>query len=191
MLELTLVNKENRLASDYVPSGLVEIDNPFFRSSYGDLALMINFQVKEAFLELQQEALVNGYMVYVDSGYRPYTYQENVLKAMVQEIGDEAYLKVAPPGASEHQTGLAIDIGTVIDGKYIDELEDNMIVTKWLHENAHRFGFILRYPKGKEEVTGFNYEPWHLRYVGREVAYQMREEEKTLEEYLKVRGLGK
>ena len=87
---------------------------------------------------------------------------------------------VAPPGTSEHQTGLAIDFASFQDGKYQEALTEKEI--EWLQNNAHRFGFILRYPKGKESITGYNYEPWHYRYVG-DLSYILYNFDITLEEY--------
>lgn len=90
------------------------------------------------------------------------------------------------PGASEHHTGLAVDIISVEwqqDGKELSELFDTTNAFKWLNIHAANYGFILRYPKGKEKVTGINYEPWHYRYVGKEVAVYLKEKNLTLEEY--------
>lgn len=98
-------------------------------------------------------------------------------------MGNAAYDKVALPGTSEHESGLAIDCGIVIDGEYIDELPENAPITKWIHENCYKYGFILRYPKGKEEITGYKYEPWHLRYVGPKLAKYLTENDLTLDEY--------
>ena len=123
------------------------------------------------------------YELWIDSGYRTREYQEIVLQNDIKEMGEAAYDKVALPGTSEHESGLAIDCGIVIDGKYFDELPEDAPITKWIHENCYKYGFIVRYPKGKEEITGYKYEPWHLRYVGLKLAKYLTKNNLTLDEY--------
>ena len=94
---------------------------------------------------------------------------------------------IAVPGASEHQVGLALDI--VCSTYYrLDEAFGDTEAGKWLAENSYQYGFILRYPKDKEEITGIEYEPWHFRYVGKEAAKEMTEQKLTLEEYVEQVG---
>ena len=89
------------------------------------------------------------------------------------------------PGSSEHQTGLAIDICVYRDNNcYIEHDIDEMDEIKWIHQNAHKYGFILRYPSDKEDITGYNYESWHLRYVGN-IARYLYINKLTMEDYLK------
>lgn len=93
----------------------------------------------------------------------------------------------AKPGMSEHQTGLAIDLSTP---SIKNELVEKFDTTKegiWLRDNCYKYGFIIRYPKSKEDITGYAYEPWHVRYVGKEVAQEIYDKALTLEEYLKER----
>ena len=144
-----------------------------------------------AFQLLKEEALKEGYELWIDSGYRTSSYQEKVLNHYLKTMGEEAYQKVALPKTSEHESGYAIDLGTVIDGKYFDEITNELPVTKWLHENCHKYGFIIRYPKDREEIKGFKYEPWHLRYVGLELAKYLYETDLTLEEYHREKSLKK
>ena len=104
---------------------------------------------------------------------RTYEYQEKIYNKLIREKGfNYAFRHIAPPGASEHQTGLAIDICVYRDGNcYIEHEISEFEEIKWLHNNCYKFGFILRYPEGMEEVTGYNYEPWHFRYVGNIASY--------------------
>ncbi len=188
MPALILVNKENPLDFNYVPSNLVLVNNPFFKSLNKEIKLQVIDYVYEAFLKMAQDAQKLGYEIYIDSGYRSGLYQQEILNHYLNELGKEAYNKVALPGTSEHQTGLAIDIGTLIDGIYYEEITEDMRVFKWLNDNAYKYGFILRYPKGKEAITGYKFEPWHFRFVGQTLAYHLRKNNLTLEEYL-IKGM--
>lgn len=164
---LTLVNRDNLLDKTYIPTNLVDT-----HSKYKDNVL-INNRVYCFFNLLRHEALKNGYNIDIMSGYRSYKYQDSLYKKLINDKGLNYTLRhVAPGGASEHQTGLAIDVCVYRDNKcYIEhEINDFEEIT-WLHDNAHRFGFILRYLDGKEDITGYNYEPWHFRYVGNLASY--------------------
>ena len=183
-----LVNKNHPLPEDFTPDNIILLDNPYYQSFIPNTPLRVSAVVASAFNKLKEDAKKEGYELWIDSGYRSRDYQKEVLKYYLQEMGDLAYEKVALPGTSEHETGLAIDCATVIDGKYIDELTDDLPVTKWLHANCQNYGFILRYPKDKVEITGYHYEPWHLRYVGKELAEYLTENNLTLEEYQLRRG---
>ncbi len=124
-------------------------------------------------------ALKDGAKLRIISGFRSYDYQEKIYNIYVKEFGEEKTNTFsAKPGHSEHQTGLAIDICEDSD-KFIGTKED-----KWLQKNAYKFGFIIRYPKGKEDITGYKYEPWHLRYIGRKHSKKICCNNLTLEEYL-------
>lgn len=128
---------------------------------------------------------MNGFQLDVDSAYRSKEYQEKVMNEIIKEKGIEYARKyVAVPGYSEHQTGLAIDICLKRGNDFI--YDDDLLgtgVIEFIEENAHKFGFILRYPKGKENITKYNYEPWHLRYVGLKLADYLYSKDITLEEY--------
>ena len=179
-----LVNKENPLASDYVPEGLVEYpeyNGPKIDPTHKTL---VEKETLEAFWELQAAAKADGYHIIIDSAYRSYDYQVKVLNHWLEKEGEKAYAFVAMPGTIEHQTGLAFDIALYRNGEYTDDLNEKMSEIFWMNENAWRFGFILRYPKGTQDITGFKYEYWHFRYVGREVALKMHDDGiVTLEEY--------
>ena len=115
-----------------------------------------------------------------NSAYRSYESQKNVYNNRVKNQGKEsADAYVAKPGFSEHQTGLCIDI-TNKDRYFVEGTEE----VEWLKENCSKFGFIIRYPKDKKDVTGIEYEPWHIRYVGKDVAKYISDNGITLEEYL-------
>ena len=138
----------------------------------------------EAFRKLQAYVLEKGYDIEIESAYRSIEHQEKVFNDCALKKG-LVYTKkyVAAPGYSEHHTGLALDICLYKDDKFIIEhdLPEDFIL--FLKENVSKFGFIVRYPKGKEKITGYNYEPWHIRYVG-ESAKEIMDKNITLEEYL-------
>ena len=138
--------------------------------------------------EMIQAAKKQNIRLTAFSGYRSYAYQETLYTNYVARDGqEEADRYSARPGHSEHQTGLAFDIGEV--GKedlWLTDAFGETAAGKWLVDNAHEYGFILRYPKGKEHITGFMYESWHFRYVGKDVAAKIKKQNVTLEEYLGV-----
>lgn len=132
-----------------------------------------------ALKQLQQAASTAGHNIPLISGFRSYSRQQTLYNNYVARDGQAlADTYSARPGHSEHQTGLAFDVGN---------LDDNYGSTPagiWLKENCHKYGFIIRYPKGKESITGYQYEPWHIRYVGVEHATKIMNQNITLEEYL-------
>ena len=138
-------------------------------------------KIRELIADMQS----NGYNIASNySGYRSHAYQTNLYNNYVQQSGKEAAdTYSARPGYSEHETGLCFDL---IDGN--GALVESAPEAKWIKENAHKYGFILRYPEGKEDITGYMHEPWHLRYVGKSVAKKIYENNLTLEEYLNVSG---
>ena len=173
---LVLVNKEFKLPDDYIPSNLEIISN-----EYANDNKYLRSEAKEAFESLSHDAKDLGYKVIAVSTYRDYDYQNRLYNEYVEEKGIGYADKCsARPGHSEHQTGLAVDVeGSNND---YDEFE-NSIEFEWMKNNAYKYGFILRYPRGKEKITGFKYEPWHYRYVGKDAAKVIYEENITLEEY--------
>jgi len=183
-----LVNKENLLASDYVPDEIVTIDEPMGSKIDKNYVNHLNAEVYRNFKLMQADALKQGFEIFVDSSYRTYAYQEKVFNSIAIEKGLEHALQyVAPPGGSEHQTGLAFDVIFRRNGEMIEEQLETDPEIIWLYENSYKYGFILRYPKGKEEITSFNYEPWHFRYVGKELAMELHEKDITLEEYYELK----
>lgn len=138
-----------------------------------------NAKANAALQKLQQAAAEKGYAMELISGYRSYEYQKELYANYVKRDGQAAADRYsAKPGTSEHQSGLAFDVGA------IDEAFQDTKSGKWLAKHCATYGFILRYPKGKEAITGYMYEPWHIRYVGEEPAKAIMEQHLTLEEYL-------
>jgi len=132
-----------------------------------------------ALYELQNAASLAGFSMPLLSGYRSYYTQQYLYNSYVDTYGrDLADTFSARPGYSEHQTGLAFDVGSIDD--YYGDTAPGI----WLKENAHYYGFIIRYPKGKEYITGYKYEPWHIRYLGVDIATDIYNKGITLEEYL-------
>ena len=183
---LILVNKDHPLDKNFVPEDLVEINEPTGTKVDSTYVNRLNKEVYAHFKKMQEAALKEGYQIFIDSSYRTYEYQQVLFDDLVSKKGLEYTLtSVAKPGCSEHQTGLAIDILFMRDGVLFESFEVDEPEIVWAMNNAYKFGFILRYPKDKEDVTGFMFEPWHYRYVGEEVSRQMHEKNiLTLEELL-------
>jgi len=179
---LVLVNKNNQLKSNYIPKDLELIS-----LNYSNEFKYLRHEAKIHFESLSKEASILGYRIVAVSAYRDYDYQKKLFNYYVDKKGLEYALECsAKPGHSEHQTGLSVDVeGTNRD-------YDNFIGSKeyiWMKDNAHKYGFILRYPKGKEHITGFKFEPWHYRYVGIDVATYIYNNNLTLEEYLENKSI--
>lgn len=176
---LMLVNKENPLGLAYEPKSLVKPKIKFLRDTSEESRHMEETAAK-ALEELFKTAKSENITLIGSSAYRSYKSQVRVLNEEISSKGvDYANKYVAKPGKSEHQSGLAIDVTN--EARCFDKTS---LEAQWLANNAHRFGFILRYPEGKEHITGYNYEPWHIRYVGKEAAKEIYDRNITLEEYL-------
>lgn len=183
MDKLVLVNKNNMIDSDFIDSVLlVEVD-----SIYGD-KILVEEETFYFYQKLKEFLLGMGIAIGIDSGYRSLEHQQKNYSDFIIKYGKEyADSIVAPVGCSEHHTGLAIDISIKVDNEFLIDNYDlmkNENIYLEIHKHLSKFGFILRYPKGKEDITGYPYEPWHIRYVGVEVAKKIYEENLTLEEYL-------
>ena len=181
-----LVNKNYRLPADYEPSDLVLLDVPLYNKDKNNEA---NYLRKEAARALKNlfEAAYNekGYELIARSGYRSYDTQVMLYDRYVKEDGVEAAdTYSARPGHSEHQTGLTIDITSDSVHGGLTETFGETDEGKWVAENAHRFGFIIRYPENRVDETGYQYEPWHLRYVGTEAATSIYNDQLILEDYV-------
>ncbi len=171
-----LVNRSHRLEESYVPCRLTAPAIPF-DAVPGELKRLMEDRAAQAAEKLFSAARQDGYPLMGVSGYRPYARQQ----ALYENAGDKRY--VAPPGASEHQTGLALDVScAALD---FDLTEDFAALPegRWLAANAHLYGFILRYPKDREEITGYAWEPWHIRYVTKSLSIYLTLTGLTLEEY--------
>ncbi|WLR56739.1 M15 family metallopeptidase [Mesobacillus subterraneus] len=181
---MSLVNKIFGLPENYIPADLVRPNVPF---SFGDAKLEKSLMRKEAADALEKMfngAKSEGFELAAVSGYRSYGRQETLFNAEVNKVGEEKALQaVARPGSSEHQTGLTMDISSKTNNFNLNEQFGSTKEGVWLAHNAHKYGFILRYPRGKEGITGYMYEPWHFRYVGIKAATEIYENDWTLEEY--------
>lgn len=181
---LSLVNKIFGLPDNYIPSDLVR---PNVQFSFGEEKLEKSLMREEAATALEKmfaAAREDGIELFAVSGYRSFGRQDVLFSAEVQRVGEEKAMQaVAVPGSSEHQTGLTMDISSRTNNFNLNEQFGSMKEGVWLANNAHKFGFIMRYPKGKEDITGYMYEPWHYRYIGIKAATEVFENEWTLEEY--------
>lgn len=173
---LMLVNKYNHLSDNYTPDDLEDVSNWY---AYG--TNQIREEVYDHFLDMFYDAKEEGLTLIITSGYRDYDVQKELYEEYQEIYGDEEADRVAArPGYSEHQTGLALDIVTY--DVIMEEFEQTEEFA-WMQKNAYKYGFILRYPKGKEAITGYDYESWHYRYVGVEVAKEIHDLDITFDEY--------
>ena len=158
---IIIVNKEYSIREDYIPASTSKIINKNTKSC----AECLVEDAFNAFVTMQSDALKSGIKLWIQSGYRSFDYQEKLHKNYIKKDGEEkANLYSASAGHSEHQTGLAIDLNTV-NASFANSKEGI-----WTSKNAYKYGFIIRYPKDKENETGYGYEPWHIRYVGEHLA---------------------
>lgn len=181
--DILLVNKENPLPDTYRPE-LVKL------RSYG---VEVAQEMYEDLTDMLNDGEAEGLVFWVASGYRSMERQRELLDEDIEALmrrgssPSEAYEEVVqetmPVGCSEHATGLAVDI-VAKDYQILDEKQERTEEIQWLQENCSRYGFILRYPKGKEDITKVSYESWHFRYVGKAAAEEIMESGSTLEEYL-------
>ena len=171
-----LVNKYYSLPEKYKPEDLVKASNQY---AYGDNSL--RSEVYDAFKNMFNAAKKENITLIINSGFRTYEYQKGLYDNYKNTKGEEyADGYAARPNLSEHQTGLAIDIITYgANGKNFDQTD----AFKWLSKNAHKYGFILRYPKDKENITGYSYESWHYRYLGQDLATKVKNSGLTYDEY--------
>lgn len=178
-----MVNKSRALPSTYTPSDLVEPNVRFSFSGKSDKKLLR--QSAAAALEsLFKQAESEGVILFGVSGYRSYSTQKAIFTNNVNTQGyEQARRYSAYPGTSEHQTGLSIDVSSASANYALEEKFGATVEGKWLQSHCADFGFIIRYPNGKEAITGYAYEPWHIRYVGSEMAKAIMSQNLTLEEY--------
>lgn len=161
-----LVNKYYKLNDDYKPENLVKVKNWY---AYGEQ--LLDSEAYDAYIKLFNAAKEEGYTLIINEAYRSYEDQEKIHKRLKDDTAAKA-------GYSEHQTGLAIDITYP---KYDDDMHSKEY--NWLSENAYKFGYILRYPENKENITGYTFEPWHYRYVGVDLATKVYNSGLTFDEY--------
>ncbi|REE66957.1 D-alanyl-D-alanine carboxypeptidase [Paenibacillus taihuensis] len=181
---LVLVNKKRELDSTYIPKDLV-VAKVTFSFSGTSPKQQLRAIAAEALEKLFAGAKKDGIELAAVSGYRSYVSQKSIFDNYARENGEEeANTFSAHPGQSEHQTGLAMDVSSASVHYDLDESFGESKEGKWLAEHAADYGFIIRYQKGKENLTGYTYEPWHIRYVGVAVAQQIKKDNETLEQFL-------
>ena len=180
---LVLVNKQNKLPDDWEEK--VKLSEA--KNAWNETIKVEKIALKH-YWKLSDELKKEGVEIILDSSYRSVKEQQDLWKDFEKKYGIEYVKKyVAVPGYSEHHTGLAIDVVIKKDGKLIEE-NDDMIKEREIFAKVHKklakHGFILRYPEGKDNITGYSYEPWHFRYVGKKVAEKIAKKDITFEEYL-------
>ena len=180
---LILVNKNNKAPA--VPVTLVKPDVQPTREAVSENIYM-RPEAAAALEDLFEAAAQDGITLYATSGYRSYSTQKAIFERKLERMDEkQANASVAKPGYSEHQTGLAMDIeGETTKGTGLTEAFGESPEGIWMAEHCAEYGFIIRYPKGKTNITGYIYEPWHLRYVGKEAAAEITELGVTFEEYI-------
>lgn len=180
--QLIVVNKTRSLPSSYTPSNLTVPEVYEFGSP------PVRAHVAEALEDMFADAAEENLQLIALSGYRSYDRQVEIFDSNVEARGfEEANQYSAQPGQSEHQTGLAMDVSSPElseSGDYLTAAFADTAEGEWVLEHARDYGFIIRYPEGKESITGYQYEPWHLRYVGKELAQYLEANELTIEEYI-------
>ena len=181
---LVLVNPNNKIPDNW--ENVIELDT--VKNIWND-DIKIEKRTLLNYNKLKEELYNKGIYVELDTAYRLASEQQEIWDEYEEKYGIEYTKKyVAIPNYSEHHTGLAIDVCLIKDGKYIVE-NDDMIKEKEIYSKIHsllaNYGFILRYPLGKESITGYNYEPWHFRYINnKDIAKEIMDSGITLEEYL-------
>ena len=172
----TLVNKYNYLRDDFVPNNLVEMTTPYSKEG-----IYLVEEARDNFYKLVDKAKEEGLTIRAISAYRGYTYQKRLYDKYVEVDGvNKADTYSARPGFSDHQTGLAIDVDNTVSSF------ENFTNTKeyqWMLDNSYKYGFILRYPSGKESITTYQFESWHYRYVGLKLAKKIKASNLTFDEY--------
>ena len=168
-----LVNKENKLNSDFKPDNLVEVKECSLDNFY------LEEETATAYEYMCLNLIDEGLNISINSAYRSYEEQEKLYDDYLKLYGKSYVNKyVAVPGYSEHQTGLALDLESLDCDIFKNSKE-----YRWIKNNAYKYGFILRYQEGKENITGYNAEEWHIRYVGRKAAEYIYKNNITFEEY--------
>jgi len=188
-----LINQDNMLERDFRPENMIDVA-PYVRSQRSPMLLEEN--AGNAYIKMIASMHEYGITnVAAISGFRDWKHQYNLhnnrINALARTMPIEqarivAATIVAPPGASEHQSGLAIDISSACIGFSLSERFESTPAFAWISENAHRYGFIVRYPRDSMHITGVIFEPWHLRYVGMDHAIRIFESGLLLEEYVEM-----
>ncbi len=177
-----IANKQRPIPASYVPNGL---RSPQIRlRSSGSNEMLLRDEAASALERMATDAAGQGINLVLVSGYRSYGLQQSVYSGNVAREGQASADRTsARPGHSEHQTGLAADVGTVSGLCQLDTCFDQTPEGRWVAANAYKYGFVIRYPSGLEAIVGYSYEPWHLRYVGPELAAELNKASQTLEQF--------
>lgn len=172
---------------DYAPADLV-VPNIPLRVAAGNSEMRLRKEAAEALEEMVNAAKLTDVYLKLTSGYRSYQLQVSVYNGYVQQYGQAgADKQSARPGTSEHQTGMAADIEPATGACRLEICLADLREGEWMAAHAHEYGFVVRYPAGKEAVTGYQFEPWHIRYVGKDLAAEMHKQNiPTLEEFFDV-----
>jgi D-alanyl-D-alanine carboxypeptidase len=184
--QLCLVSPSRGIPLSYVPPDLVTLP----QGPYVGPAVLMRKQAAEALTQLLNGAAAQHVYLFAVSGYRSAELQQQTLDAEIKQYGPEkAYSEVALPGHSEHQLGDAVDVLSVRDPVDMDDSFGDTPEGKWLAANAPAYGFVVSYPKGSQPITGYVYEPWHIRYVGVPLAQEITASGLTLTQYLPLHGM--
>jgi D-alanyl-D-alanine carboxypeptidase len=181
-----IVNKSRALPDGYIPNDLI-VPEVKLRLPESQEQMQVSNKIvtdlKEMFSAAEKEKVV----LVFGSGYRSFELQKQFYDSYVSQDGQEAADRYsARPGTSEHQTGLSFDATNVGERCHLEVCFSETPEGKWIKENASKYGFIIRYPEGKEAITGYQYEPWHLRYVGKELATELQKTGQTMEEFFNL-----
>ncbi len=178
-----IANKKHPLPTGYLPTDLSRPDVAV-NAQKSDEENTIRQIIQPSLKAMFAAAKADGLNLFMASGYRSPSLQATYYNSYVARDGVEAANRYsAKPGTSEHQTGLALDVAAASRNCYLDQCFATTPEGKWLAANAYKYGFVLRYPDGKESETGYTFEPWHFRYVGNELAKTVTEKQQTLESY--------
>lgn len=180
---LLLVNKENPVDENYKPTDLEPIR--YYAEDRTPAARYMRKEAADHFHAMVESAREKGFDLVMTTAYRDYSFQKTLYDNYVANEGQEAADRFsAEPGKSEHQTGLAVDITSPVVNYQLSDSFGETEEGKWLANHGHEFGFILRFPEDKTEITGYQYEPWHFRYVGKDIAQELFKNKLTLEEFI-------
>jgi len=177
-----IVSKTHPISVNYTPTPLI-IPNVLTRTDKSVAERSVRSDIAKPMAKLFAGASKAGYQLMIGSGYRSAALQKIYFDSLASSVGTVAANNaIAFPGQSEHQTGLAADISTVSQNCYLSDCFGATPDGMWLVNNAYKYGFILRYPLGKESITGYQYEPWHFRYVGIDLATALHQSGLTLDQ---------
>ena len=173
------LNKNNPISKDYKPDDLVKVDLPSLREEQLRKEAMIT--LKDLFVAAKKE----GYSIKLISAYRSFAYQQQLYDHYRKESSIADLNRIDDlPGKSEHQLGLAVDLGDYAEKYLLKSDFANTKLFQWLEKNSYKYGYILRYPKGKESITGYKFHPWSFRYVGKKLALEIYESGLTFDEFV-------